>query len=170
MDITANGVIAEGISNRQEKNLRRLAAYLAALPPDYGHFDMQFYLSALDDDFKTNYGDYDSVGEAGKVVAECGTVACAIGHGPAAGIKPQRDECWYNYATRVTGLHNDGFSWCFSGNWSARDNTPLGAAERITVMLDNKALPDDANSQRYGQAPLSYKGTPVPTLEKLGLA
>lgn len=54
-------------------NLKRLADYLDLVPP--ASFDMSLYYSGDDPSIPAHE-------------AECGTVACALGYGPAAGIEP----------------------------------------------------------------------------------
>ena len=69
---------------------------------------------------------------------EGGTVACAVGQGPKAGIRISKyDGSWWDYAYRVFGVDsNDGpFEWMFGGFWTDIDNTPLGAARRIEYFL-----------------------------------
>lgn len=85
----------------------------------------------------------------------CGTVACALGHAPAAGIKPHEDEflwstpwgkekpepvgfSWYAYGRRVFGVDNedfDNFSFLFAGTWDLYDGHHYGAAARIHYLL-----------------------------------
>ena len=56
------------------RNIKILRDYLDGLPADYEDFDMKFY--AADQERAAN-----ATPETG-----CGTSACAVGHGPAAGI------------------------------------------------------------------------------------
>lgn len=70
---------------------------------------------------------------------ECGSVGCAIGHGPYAGIeKTERD--WLEYSERVFGIDRRAVEWdyVFDDKWSAYDNTPQGAARRLQEVLDGK--------------------------------
>ncbi len=81
-------------TSRQRDNLAKLAAYLEALPADYDKFKMNTYntdASGEEPDFST------------RPVISCGSAACAIGHGPAAGIRVYDDRSWWGYATRVFG-------------------------------------------------------------------
>lgn len=72
----------------------------------------------------------------------CGTAACAVGHAPELlNIPLKRNEDWNEYSTRVLiDFENEGieWSWCFSGDWHSIDNTPKGAAHRISMLLDGK--------------------------------
>lgn len=68
---------------------------------------------------------------------ECGASACAVGHGPMAGIEPLENEYWFIYCNRVfTGGNNDAYKFLFSRKWVDCDNTALGAAARIRYFLD----------------------------------
>lgn len=85
---------------------------------------------------------------------ECGTVGCAIGHGPMAGIKPK--DTWQHWREYCRDNFCDGFgrafSWMFDGTWVweseiVRDSPTLSgeiqqreAAQRIFVFL-NKGIP-----------------------------
>lgn len=88
---------------------------------------------------------------------DCGTVGCAIGHGPAAGIPViDRDNTWFWYADRVFQCDMDEWDWCFSQDWLFVDNTPQGAAYRIYYMLDH-GVPDDAYEQRISAKDYVFK-------------
>ena len=62
------------------ENLEKLASYLENLPEDYQHFGMRSYLNPTDLSALIKYA------EQNGGVHTCGTAACAVGHGPAAGI------------------------------------------------------------------------------------
>jgi hypothetical protein len=135
-------------------NLARLAAYLESLPLTYADFDMDDFIDPweeADPQLKVKYAL-----ENGGVGAVCGTVACAVGHGPSAGMLFQKDEIisaegdegeprpdWWAYGRRVFGLTsgNPEFLWLFGAMWSDRDNTHRGAAARIRYYLD-RGLPE----------------------------
>lgn len=85
----------------------------------------------------------------------CGTVGCAVGHGPYAGIPKLPDEIWPDYAIRVFGIGQEDFAWCFSGSWDGVDNSPIGAAKRILWLLE-KGRPENSFEQLIGTEPLSY--------------
>jgi hypothetical protein len=124
------------------ENLQKLATYLRSLPADYQEFDMEVYAS--DNSFAHPLS--------------CGTAGCAIGHGPNAGIAAQDQEEWEDYSRRVFAITADAdeWDWCFGWYWAHTDNTPLGAAQRIEWLLQN-GLPENANDQKLGDAPLCYK-------------
>jgi hypothetical protein len=119
-------------------NLDKLATYLEALPADYREFDMR--------DFNTKEGDeyaYHRSLDLDERVYGCGTAACAVGHGPAAGVRPYADRNWFCYAERAFGVgdgcstdEEDRFEYLFGSSWTSYDNTPHGAAARIRKYLD----------------------------------
>lgn len=121
------------MKKKHRDNLLKLADYLDRLPDDYEQFDMSEYMMERDGDDRRYWETLD-ISERSKPV--CGTVACAVGHGPAAGIRVYGDECWASYADRVFGfLPDDGFDYMFSSGWSIDDNTPKGAAARIRTYV-----------------------------------
>lgn len=129
---------------RHKKNARKLADHLAT-----GKTRMRFNMSVLCRDVN---GVLDLKDHA------CGTVGCAVGHGPAAGLRvPPKCNDWEDYCNRKFGLHwgGDEWRWCFSGSWCNTDNTPQGAAARIYWLLDN-GLPSDWRAQIIGTTPLCY--------------
>lgn len=143
---------ALSITSEQEANLRKGAAYLLV-----GHtamkFDMDSYctIENLEDDHYdkeiNNPNDH-----------KCGTVGCALGHFPAAGIEPLKGEYWHSYEYRVTGLsgfESKPWDWCFGPEWKRTDNTPQGAGKRILWLLD-KGLPEDWEEQQSGTSQLCY--------------
>ena len=77
-------------------NLTKLADYLESLPEDYKDFGMAGYLHVFDARKAAEYAQHNGG------VAKCGTAACAIGHGPAAGIlfpEPTADSIFWNNTT-----------------------------------------------------------------------
>jgi len=128
------------------RNLRKLAEYLERLPADYRHFEMSTYASLsvgsstpttrqLIELEANRINDY-ALDVRGVVSQSgCGYVACAVGHGPAAGISPlATHEVWTSYSLRVFGSAAE--DWCFSALWTDYDNTHRGAAARIRWLLD----------------------------------
>tara|TARA_R110002094_G_scaffold153354_5_gene140891 strand:- start:3436 stop:3891 length:456 start_codon:yes stop_codon:yes gene_type:complete len=108
------------------KNLKKLADYLAALPQDYTEFDMTCYASDGLSPYETHH--------------TCGTVGCAIGHGPKVkGLEALPEEGWTGYIKRVCGFEEESreYDWVFDGFWSDVDNTTTGAALRIYTLLDS---------------------------------
>jgi len=135
-------VVEVNITDEQRANLATLAAYLRTLPADYPDFAM--------DQFVRGVGGY---ADSRARRAECGTAACAAGHGPIAGIEPLQDETWYTYTVRAFG--RSSFTWCFDEDWAQVDNSAHGAAARIEFMLAH-GIPENADEQRFGEDPLCY--------------
>jgi len=138
------------LTQENKENLATLAAYLERLPVNYQHFQMATYYSGLNED------EY--------IVCEepmaCGSVACAVGHGPAAGVCATSPSMgWNDYSALFTGelygrIHgNREYNWCFSGRWSLIDNTHRGAAARIRYLLDHDGVPEDFES---GSLPVPF--------------
>lgn len=136
------------------ENLAKLADYLHTLPDDYAKFDMATYIgrdsrhsATVDDTPELRQYLLNNDG-----LPDCGSVACAVGHGPAAHIFMLPDELtggwgdgpqWSSYVERVFGFppDSDEFRWLFSPEWARQDNTPQGAAKRIDYLLAN-GLPE----------------------------
>lgn len=132
----------------QRKNLLKLAVYLESLPRDYKHFDMR--------DYADHRGKCSLRGEPRQLAAaqpreflsNCGTVACAAGHGPAAGIRPHPTDfvgAWFGWSSYVarsfTGYDDDLFDFLFTSGWEDSDNTHYGAAARIRYFLATGNIP-----------------------------
>jgi hypothetical protein len=138
------------LSDEQRANLAKLAAYLWTLPADYPDFGMDMFTK----DQRRGMGFH------APYAAECGTAACAAGHGPKAGVEPLPGETWRTYSQRAFVPCEDAFNcpaweWVFAAGWCRTDNTAHGASARIGWML-NHGVPIDASDQRYGDAPLCY--------------
>lgn len=137
---------------RQRANLETLAAYLWTLPANYPDFEMSDFVSAADP-----FGR-----EASFAHVACGTAACAVGHGPKAGIAPVAGEMWRDYSERVFispkteyDTEDDAWEWCFGAGWARTDNTVHGAAARIEWMLEH-GVPYNWYKQKRGESPLCY--------------
>lgn len=128
--------VHEPLQEACRDNLRVLAEELLSLPEGYRQFEMKYF---------QNYsrGARERVPE--EVITEgCGTVGCAVGHGPTAGFAPLKGETWFRYTERVFLCEdvnaNPGyrkFSFLFGGEWSSYDNTPQGAGRRIEYALQH---------------------------------
>lgn len=106
------------------ENLRILADYLLGGKLK-ARFDMAIYAAPPWDSSDTN----------------CGTIGCAAGHGPYAGVPKRASECWPEYIERQFDLTPIEYSWCFSGDWEAHDNTPEGAGNRILYLIEHGCTP-----------------------------
>lgn len=132
--------------NRQA--LKQLADYLWA-----GSLQAKFNMFWYDDETTRD--------RIGRGSSDCGTVGCAAGHGPYAGIPKLLDETWDKYTLRVFGissaLYLDNYLWrfIFSGSWSSIDNTPQGAAKRIYYVLEH-GVPECIQAMLNGDIPLCY--------------
>lgn len=138
------------LTRTQRKNLAKLADYLESLPRRYRHFEMRDFTGLPEGDERLiEYARHN--GGVGK----CGTVACAVGHGPAAGILFRRQDFhrmphgrlranWTRYSQRFAprGLDEPEFDWAFGSPWSKVDNHHWGAAARIRYLLKHGAPPD----------------------------
>lgn len=122
------------MKQKHKDNLLKLAAYLETLPDDYEQFHMFEYMK--DDEGFVLW-------QPQTVQPGCGTVACAVGHGPSAGIRLYGDTNWDSYVDRVFGylLHN-GFEYMFGADWTYTDNTPKGAAARIRTYVELGRTPE----------------------------
>lgn len=128
------------LSTKHRNNLQKLATYLKALPEGYEHFHMGTYFQDRGDEYS---GQCPSELET-QSYTRCGTIACAAGHGPAAGVIATIDGCsWDEYILEEFGVEwrcNSGdanWSYLFAWNWELFDNTPQGAGERIEYFLAN---------------------------------
>lgn len=132
------------LSDFHKANLRKLADYLKTLPVDYTDFDMVAFF---------RWKDY--------LKPECGSVACALGHAPHAGIGRMplnKGFDWGLYCHRYFGFDNGlAWIWFFSARWAFVDNTPHGAAARIEWFLKFGGIPADAMEQQYSVCSLSYE-------------
>lgn len=133
----------------QRKNLLKLAAYLESLPADYSHFGMRFYADHRGDCDLPMEEDLYAAKDPQGFLTNCGTVACAVGHGPAAGIRPKTSEFymdgrkafdfdWNVYVERAFGIGptTEEFAFLFSDKWVGLDDHHYGAAARIRYYLD----------------------------------
>jgi len=137
------------LKNKQRERLTRLAIYLDTLPADYKEFEMATFLEQKDDMEGKHLHRY---ARKNGGVGVCGTSACAVGHGPSAGIPvPKRfidydgtycDVDWSDYAELFTGESQKLFTFLFSGGWSDIDNHHYGAAARIKYVLMGEDVPD----------------------------
>lgn len=115
------------LTTEQRNNLITLAQYLLGGKLK-ARFDMGFFT-----EFENEW--------VSDRQTECGTVGCALGHGPYAGIEKAVSEDWIKYGVRCftpfTAANTDfsPWDWCFGGAWEMFDNTPKGAARRIVYML-----------------------------------
>lgn len=148
------------LTELQRSNLDKLATYLESLSEDYNHFDMATYMYGFGHSIDTliHYVKHNGG------VDSCGTTACAVGHGPAAGIFFSDEELepdgiaseinWNLYAANNfvggdTHTQTPEYHWCFGGSWVWHDNHHYGAAARIRYMLAHGVPKDFNHSMSY---------------------
>jgi hypothetical protein len=111
------------------ENLQKLATYLAYAdaPMVEGNGPVEFDMGSY-----SQYGD-----GAYELMTDCGTVGCAAGWGPFAGIEKDPRESFREYCERAFGLRFPyaTWIWCFNYDWRNVDNTREGAAKRIQYLL-----------------------------------
>ena len=110
------------------KNFTKLAKYLRSLPDDYDRFDMSAF------DYVSSDLDVEEDNPVDEGEVSHGSVACAFGHGPAAGVTATHHDWMGYYFDKFSDDHN-AYSWCFHNDWVEIDNTHQGAALRIELML-----------------------------------
>src|SRR3546814_19277542 len=91
----------------------------------------------------------------------CGTMSCAGGHGPIAGIPSLPGEYWGDYIPRVFGNDTRLTNYMFGSSWAEYDNTPQGAGKRILYALNNE-IP--TGERRYD--PTVHGGRATPRLRE----
>jgi len=136
-----------GIDSTRKANLLKLRDYLRTVPQEkffMGTFfaivnegqDLYDYESHLTL-FEPYLWEIDPVEE----VHVCGTVACAIGQGPAAGIPVGHADSWQVYSQQNL-VDNDApegdraEDFLFSPDWQFMDKTPMGVVKRIDILLE----------------------------------
>lgn len=128
-----------GLTRANRANLLKLANYLESLPRSYRHFDMSSYVGDADDRDETLI---DYMKNNGGLYDKCGTVGCALGHGPSAGVLARvgheitiEEHGWYGqkefqvnwikYSFRFVDGDLDDYQlvwdFLFSGNWGIKD-------------------------------------------------
>lgn len=171
------------LTKAQRTRLDKLATYLEGLPKGYRHFDMETFIRGADRAAEAQYA------RKNGGVNSCGTAACAVGHGPAAGIfVPSKwieridadywDVRWSKYSTLFIGSREGYpdappftlFEWLFGETWSEFDNHHYGAAARIRWTLANGGYPSDfdepAHRFRKFYAPYRIDAKPLATLDE----
>ena len=116
-------------SKEHIENLKTLASYLESLPEDYSEFDiLAYFINKNGEPIELRFYE----------VNVCKTAACAIGHGPLAGIEASdTDYTWTEYAQRVFGTDElttvEGM-YMFSFD---NEDGHIPAAKRIREVLDS---------------------------------
>ena len=152
------------VTREQASNLLALALHLRSLPEGYAGFNMDWWY--VRDGWRQHFVSAEPVRPA------CGTVACAAGHGPSAGIAPLREEPWTEYVARVFGTCGGAEAperhglhlWCFSEMWGESIfSSHRDAATRILRALHDPVslseLRVDYQTLCLGYHPLSERGS-----------
>jgi hypothetical protein len=152
------------LTQEERDRLTLLADYLETLPEDYTDFNMASFFDPKSDDEDGELQRKYALENGG--VGICGTSACAVGHGPSAGIMvpesliahhPAMDGngSWsvdwdaYTELFTGTGLYSYRlFAWMFGGMWHDVDNHHYGAAARIRYVLMGEDVPIYAPSTK----------------------
>jgi len=147
----------KNITEEQFNNCHKLADYLDALPDDYDKFHMGEYMQKAEHPIYLFDGD---MGCLQKVFNECGTSACACGHGILAGIAPKENVFieWLGYSKEcfVGGDEdwdkNIGWYFVFSSHWN---NLPKEAAARLRIFADS-GVPEDWDRHDLSSFEIKY--------------
>lgn len=168
---------------RQQRNLAILRDHLESLPGDYAHFKMACWFDASPRNKINTLAQRKIEAEyaarnGGVASRSCGAVACAVGHGPEAGllvdpkfISETGGVAWQAYARETFTVERFStvlMDWLFDGAWNRSDNHHWGAAARITLILEGYGVPEEfveyqAPGKRfcklYRQFDKRYRGT-----------
>lgn len=120
------------ITEEHRANLDKLAAYLESLPEDYDRLKMAQFVTI---DHSWAAYSYSPQFGAERFKTDCTTCACALGHGPAAGLPvDDYDRDWNDYSSRVFGVHPAHIigRYMFDANWP---DDHFAAAARIREVL-----------------------------------
>ena len=160
-------------------NLETLSAFLKSeeIPPP--RFDIGSYASFIDlleekeikRDSSFGWTQYFFEHQA-EVYNHCGTTACAVGHGPLAGIPMLKGEEWGEYELRVFGVgqykHQEAWGFMFSSFWD-RDklnNTAKGTAARIDYFLKQGDVPSEFSYYNVTEKVVWFEGLDTSTFIK----
>ena len=134
--LTELALLGYGIDATRKANLIKLAAYLREV--DNTQFDMSTFYQRQDEHFGLVTCCVADVLQYATERNYCGTVACAIGCGPAAGMPLiDTDKGWMTYSHRVFVNCEHTWDFLFSDGWTRIDNSPGGAATRIEFLLEH---------------------------------
>ena len=136
-----------GIYGERKANLLKLRDHLKTVPQEKFYMGAFFATDTEDQDlydyeaeFTLNEPNIDQIDPVEKL-HECGSVTCAIGRGPAAGIPAGDATSWQNYSRRsfvdtFVPLGDRVEDFLFSPDWQYIDITPMGVAKRIDIILE----------------------------------
>lgn len=112
----------------QSKSLYTLALYLLS-----GNLKAHFSMARFSSTPSITQGSQ----AVERTMQNCGTVGCAVGHGPYAGIEKYVSEDFIRYAYRCFGAEDNRiWNFCFDADWTYSSNsTAADAGNRILYML-----------------------------------
>lgn len=126
-----------------KENLLRMVDYIETVPQDM--FDMKHYRGS----------------GGNQIEAECDGVGCIIGHcihldAPENIPRDSEGQIMFTlWSINFTDVESEEWKYLFYPSWCNIDNTPIGAAKRIRWVVEH-GVPDNADEQMRGEAPLSY--------------
>lgn len=125
-----------------KENLLKLADYLEG--PLKAAFDMSLYSDGLSD-------------------TVCGSVGCALGHAPYAGINKLETEEWLSFSFRVFDINPAQQLFLFAFHWNVHRNSPVETAKRIRYFVAN-GMPEGwiKSATRYEWTPPIEQKAPEP--------
>jgi hypothetical protein len=158
------------MTTETQKNLEILSTHLKKVSAV--KFDMTFFIQNIEqtEDYLSRFRaavDTTIITIGAPDYNACGTVCCAAGHGPNAGIDPLPGENWGTYIDRCFAAPADSplFDWLFDGGWADVDNTPEGAAARIDYFLEH-GIPADFEGVRRLESAQAYNPGAIPSNEE----
>lgn len=126
------------MTQEQKQNLLKLARYLWKRKPGKW-FNMKF----LTNDKR---GCDFELSDAEPFV-DCGTVGCALGWAPAAGVATKNGEGWERFAVRAFDLPFFSRSWAFLFDMNWDSNPRLAAARIVHLLLQGEPSYEDRLKQ-----------------------
>jgi len=162
-----------GIYGERKANLLKLATHLKTVPQEKFYMGTFFAVDTEEQDLERLYDievDFTLKEpelwqlEPAEEVHECGSVSCAVGRGPAAGIPVADATCWHRYSRQnfVDTLAPKGDraeDFLFSPDWQYIDITPMGVAKRIDIILETglDCWPFESENLLYFEDNLPYE-------------
>ena len=151
-----------GIYGERKANLLKLRDHLKTVAQEKFYMGAFFAIGTEGQDLYDFEGEFD-LNEPElcqidpiKEVHECGSVTCAIGRGPAAGIPVSDASCWpeysrQNFVDTYSKYGNLTDEFLFSPDWQFIDITPVGVAKRIDIVLESglECWPTDDRGYHY---------------------
>lgn len=128
-----------GIFEEQKENLIKVASYL---------WERRAIVNLKMEHYNDDAPGYNDAVIDGTHI--CGTSACAVGHGPQAGVEIQGFETWRAYESRAFGIEHGSAAWYFLFGPGHRD-CPISAVARIEEFLTNGHQIFNTSSAAFGE-------------------